>query len=142
MLLTDEEVYALTMSTGGQPIHGRFVRAIESAVLAKLQEQGPVCWITPDGEGWRMRIEPPVSETKLGWTPLYAAPVPAIPAGYALVPVEPTEEMIDAGVDAALAVSDSWCAGDETKSPHAERHKAMIQAAPACRLGGLCVVLL
>lgn len=37
-----------------------------------------------------------------GWrlTPLYLAPQPAVPEGWKLVPVEPTDEMIDAGADA------------------------------------------
>lgn len=45
MLLTDEEVYALAMSTGAQPIGSEFVRQIESAVLAKLREQKPVAYL-------------------------------------------------------------------------------------------------
>jgi len=38
----------------------------------------PVAWITPDGEGFRMRFEPPVNDVPLGWTPLYTKPEPAI----------------------------------------------------------------
>ena len=38
------------------------------------KQQDPVCWITPDGEGWRMRLEPPVNDMPLGWTPLYDKP--------------------------------------------------------------------
>jgi hypothetical protein len=34
----------------------------------------PTCWITPDGEGWRMRFDPPVNDVPLGWTPLYTTP--------------------------------------------------------------------
>ena len=46
-------------------------------MTTKLEQadQEPVLWITPDGEGWRMRLDPPVNDVPLGWTPLYAAPV-------------------------------------------------------------------
>jgi hypothetical protein len=40
---------------------------------------GPILWMTPDGEGWRIRWEPPVTDVPLGWTPLYAEPRPAPP---------------------------------------------------------------
>ena len=39
-----------------------------------------------------------------------AAAVP--PEGWVMVPVEPTEEMIIAGVDASLRVADAWLGGD------------------------------
>ena len=38
--------------------------------------QEPVAWITPDGEGFRMRLEPPVNDVPLGWKALYTAPPP------------------------------------------------------------------
>jgi hypothetical protein len=34
----------------------------------------PTCWITPDGEGFRMRMTPPVDDVPLGWTPLFDHP--------------------------------------------------------------------
>lgn len=34
----------------------------------------PVAWITPAGEGWRIRFDSPADNVPLGWTPLYAAP--------------------------------------------------------------------
>ena len=37
-------------------------------------EQEPVAWITPDGEGFRMRLEPPTDDVPLGWKALYTAP--------------------------------------------------------------------
>ena len=38
----------------------------------------PVAWITPEGEGWRMRFDPPVTDVPLGWTELYEKPVELI----------------------------------------------------------------
>ena len=38
--------------------------------------QEPVAWITPDGEGFRMRLKPPVNDVPLGWKALYTAPPP------------------------------------------------------------------
>jgi len=31
----------------------------------------PTCWVTPDGEGFRMRLSPPVNAVTLGWQELY-----------------------------------------------------------------------
>ena len=42
--------------------------------LLAQPEQEPVAWITPDGEGFRMRLEPPVNDVPLGWKALYTAP--------------------------------------------------------------------
>jgi hypothetical protein len=36
--------------------------------------QEPVAWMTPDGEGFRIRFSPPTNEVPLGWDALYAAP--------------------------------------------------------------------
>ena len=40
----------------------------------ETSEDEAVAWITPDGEGFRMRIEPPINDVPLGWTPLYLHP--------------------------------------------------------------------
>lgn len=37
-------------------------------------EQEPVAWITPHGEGFRIRFSPPTSGVPLGWDALYATP--------------------------------------------------------------------
>lgn len=58
--------------------HPKRSEAMVDAVMAVLQEQEPVVWVTPDGEGWRMRFEPPVNDVPLGWMTLYAAPMPPI----------------------------------------------------------------
>ena len=42
------------------------------AKLAKYEKLEPACWMTPDGEGWRMRTKPPENDVPLGWMPLYA----------------------------------------------------------------------
>ena len=36
--------------------------------------QEPVAWITPDGEGFRIRFSPPTNDVPLGWDALYTAP--------------------------------------------------------------------
>ena len=39
-----------------------------------LKEVGePTCWMTPDGEGWRLRTKPPETDTKLGWMEFYTS---------------------------------------------------------------------
>ena len=42
--------------------------------LKALDKQEPVAWITPDGEGFRIRFSPPVNDVPLGWVPLYTTP--------------------------------------------------------------------
>ena len=42
--------------------------------LAQPKEQEPVAWITPDGEGFRIRFSPPVNDVPLGWDALYTTP--------------------------------------------------------------------
>jgi hypothetical protein len=37
-------------------------------------EQEPIGWMTPSGEGFRFRFEPPTNDVPLGWTPIYTAP--------------------------------------------------------------------
>jgi hypothetical protein len=36
--------------------------------------QEPVAWITPDGEGFRIRFSAPTNDVPLGWDALYTAP--------------------------------------------------------------------
>jgi len=43
--------------------------------------QEPVAWITPDGEGFRIRFSAPTNDVPLGWDALYTTPpLPAQPA--------------------------------------------------------------
>jgi hypothetical protein len=105
------------------------------AKLAALHE--PVAWIV-EHDDYPTEVEliseidhAPEARKKdeaMGWrfTPLYAAPQPAIPEGYALVPVEPTPEMLDRGVAFALNVTLS---GDYTWSDYiADMYRHMLAA--------------
>jgi hypothetical protein len=42
--------------------------------LGQEIEQEPVAWITPDGEGFRIRFSPPTNDVPLGWDALYTHP--------------------------------------------------------------------
>ena len=54
-------------------------------------KQEPVAWITPDGEGFRIRFSPPINEVLLGWDALYTIP-----------PKRPWVGLTDAEIDLAL----------------------------------------
>ena len=41
---------------------------------AEQPAQEPVAWITPDGEGFRIRFSPPTNDVPLGWDALYTTP--------------------------------------------------------------------
>jgi acyl-CoA synthetase (AMP-forming)/AMP-acid ligase II len=47
-------------------------RAIQEALAQPVQE--PVAWITPSGEGFRLRLAPPENDVPLAWDALYASP--------------------------------------------------------------------
>jgi hypothetical protein len=98
------------------------------AAIAEQEKCEPVAWTTmPEAEDWNF-----VSGTKnpngkmVGeWHPLYTHPAP-VPAGWQLVPVEPTEAMIRASHGLASVVS--YSNGHHAYIPIA--YKAMIAAAP------------
>jgi hypothetical protein len=48
------------------------ITAVEEALAQPEQE--PVAWMTPDGEGFRIRFSPPVNDVPLGWDALYTTP--------------------------------------------------------------------
>jgi len=48
------------------------ITAIKEALAQPAQE--PVAWITPDGEGFRIRFSAPTSDVPLGWDALYTVP--------------------------------------------------------------------
>ena len=51
------------------------ISIIEKLIDALAQpEQEPVAWMTPDGEGFRIRFSPPTNEVPLGWDALYTTP--------------------------------------------------------------------
>lgn len=85
-----------------------YANAIERAVLAKAGEQEPVFEVGRHGKSGDYFVTELKSKVKLHkGMKLYAHPAPqqAIPEGYQLAPMEPTESMIDAGVAMALQVS-------------------------------------
>jgi hypothetical protein len=45
------------------------IPAIKETLAQPAQE--PVAWITPDGEGFRIRFSPPTNDVPLGWDALY-----------------------------------------------------------------------
>lgn len=73
---------------------------------------------------------PSDSYTVFDIQPLYAAPQQAIPSGWRLVPIEPTDEMLIAGRKAPLpaVMLDSLTA--QTNLIHRTVYKAMITASP------------
>ena len=51
-----------------------FAKLVEEKAIKEAlsqPEQEPVAWITPDGEGFRIRFSPPVNDVPLGWDALY-----------------------------------------------------------------------
>jgi hypothetical protein len=107
------------------------------AELAALGKQEPVAWIV-EHDDYPTEVElineldhaPEIigQEEAMGWrfTQLYTAPQPAIPEGFALVPVEPTPEILDRGVAFALNVTLS---GDYTWSDYiADMYRHMLAA--------------
>jgi hypothetical protein len=51
---------------------GKMISIIDRALAQPAQE--PVAWITPDGEGFRIRFSAPTSDVPLGWDALYTTP--------------------------------------------------------------------
>jgi len=45
-----------------------------TSLQSKEPDQEPVAWITPDGEGFRIRFSPPVNDVPLFWDALYTTP--------------------------------------------------------------------
>ena len=60
--------------------------------------------------------------------PLYAHPSPAVPVGYKLAPIEPTEEMIKAGVQYARA---EFYYANEWRFVVGAIYKAVLEASPS-----------
>lgn len=48
--------------------------ALTSTKCEVQPAQEPMAWITPDGEGFRIRFSPPTNDVPLGWDALYTAP--------------------------------------------------------------------
>jgi hypothetical protein len=55
--------------------HVAYTRALEMYCDTLEQSaQEPVAWITPDGEGFRIRFSAPTNDVPLGWDALYTPP--------------------------------------------------------------------
>lgn len=52
----------------------KHLRQLFDTPLTVQPAQEPVAWITPDGEGFRIRFSAPTSDVPLGWDALYTAP--------------------------------------------------------------------
>lgn len=109
------------------PKMGLYLEAMESllAVMdARIDAYRVRHHHEPQGTGTKIDVQDrPYYEARgdYHYTPLYAAPpAPIVPSGWKLVPVEPTEEMIEAG--------DQFMDG---LSRLGEAYEAMIAAAPA-----------
>jgi hypothetical protein len=62
-----------------KPVEGNtllkaFLADAKEAGVTHLQQSEPVAWMTPDGEGFRLRFSPPQNNVPLGWDALYTAP--------------------------------------------------------------------
>jgi hypothetical protein len=74
--------------------------------IEQAQTMEPILWMTPQGEGWRLRWEPPLTDVPLGWTPLYTEPRPA----------PPRQELMDALADNESAYQRGYMDGRAVRS--------------------------
>ena len=102
------------------------------AKIEAMEKQVPYCWTTSPPSGHYSRFNPEVDRwIENGWTvvPLYALPGAqpdqSVPDGWQLVPVEPTEEMIDKVIDERLA---ALVSGKDHSM--LDIYRAMLAAAP------------
>ena len=104
----------------------QFARAIEAKIEAKLREQNePVGYFHPEYMGGPVLYFPVNYSNKdeEGVVPLWEHPAP-IPEGMVLVPIEPTEAMIDKVIDERM---DALING--TEHTFIDIYKAMLEAA-------------
>lgn len=100
-------------------------------LLAAAESLGePVAWRAV-GPSYTVVVTDPERATDSRWEPLYLAPQPAVPEGWELVPVEPTDEMIDAGCKQhTCEQQDYWYSDEELRdSDCIDIYKAMLAAA-------------
>ena len=95
--------------------------AFAHRLVAELAKQEPVAWRDDDGRIYT--ILPEFMKHKSGYSPLYAAPV--IPAGWVMVPDEPTERQWEEGKIMLSAMLECGTALDIGIV-----YKAMLSAAP------------
>lgn len=120
MILTDEEVFKCLPPEESAL---EFARAIEAAVLEKLKQQEPVAWQDTAKPSVLLEHDQLDPMWQPIMRPLYAAPVPAaVPDGWKLVPVEPTQAMYCAANE--HYESNEYCGNGGI-------YRAMLSAAPA-----------
>lgn len=110
-ILTDDEIDTIcdrVLDTNGHTCGSLIARAVEAAVLAKLAQQSParamhLGWDTLDNGTIVATYALPVKNRVAPKLYLHPAPQQAdrqrVPEGWKLVPVEPTDEMVDAACD-------------------------------------------
>ena len=113
-------------------VEWRELAEAREAELERMRRQEPIGWFARlDGDGLLMECK----HADISRVPLYALPgaqaqpAPSVPDGWKLVPIEPTQEMLDAGEDTFV----SSLSGTPTSSPIAV-YRAMLAAAPEAKL--------
>jgi len=70
----EQMVEALEWCHGGEPVGTADAIKAGKQAIKELESQEPAVWITPDGEGFRIRFSPPTNDVPLGWDALYTHP--------------------------------------------------------------------
>ena len=119
-MLTEDELDDLYLPSRPDSHHApayikAFARLVEAKIEAKLREQEPTLYV--NARDYKYHVENNRQTTLGVWrgsdgakcntpkaVPMFFFEHPApIPEGYALVPIEPTDEMLDAGSNALYA---------------------------------------
>lgn len=120
--------------TGAEPSVSVLGRAIDQAAelllqVGRVNVQGEAVYLVATGETHngeetytRHDVIPPLCEAEK----LYSHPQATEPAGYKLVPVEPTPEMLDAALNEVLRIASEL----DDEASHSEIYQAMLAAAP------------
>ncbi|EOV0253883.1 hypothetical protein ACOIWS_005673, partial [Salmonella enterica] len=103
------------------------IDVLEAAIFGENEESGRAVMLQGKYRDLSQPVDPQISEYEK--IMLQAGNSPVIPDGYALVPVEPTDEMIVAAMDSDDV---SYNESDDTVFyvHHREIYKAMLAAAP------------
>ena len=115
-LVADNGYSNLWLAQNGQPAISNLRSAIE-----EMEKANPVAWLD-DHDSDNINLIPPKYITEYGrknCKPLYTNP--PIPEGWQLVPIEPTEDMLDAAKRSGATGGDIDISND---------YKAMLVAAP------------
>lgn len=90
----------------------------ESYKAELLKEAGePTCWMTPDGEGWRMRTKPPETDTKLGWMEFYTSDQVAAAVAKATKPLEDQLAKAEQRVVSQYYFKNNSCKAESANDP-------------------------